>query len=615
MDDYRMFIHKPNVVMAARVNMPGTIEYPVDIINYDEVTSGSFNSVRVNMTVIFGSAPGRDDYGRTRIVAISSLNLSIPTIPEGTEDGSVTIVDNSYVTILNDYRVWAKIPYQDIDKIWYKDGHRIAVGNNAMFPPPLANGGPPVAGTVDSGGTYTVSFSAANSFGFNPSITGFLGDVTGFLWTVIDGVITSGSSTSETITVEFPPGFRWVDLRVEMNYGAFGGTTTYHTCHIPVYVRDPDDDDSISEFQILTHSHSREGKQFAVRVTQDFPRDEYYDGALVLVWNGEASSLTNRDNLLFYGWLYQDTLNTSSGDVGTIRDTVLNLADIGTRLRLLPAFTQIQSYTTNPDNWAETRYPTILYYMWYLLYWHSTALDLVDMTWSSVYGLQFLEFTELGSDEGDLYNQVHGVAQNVDPDHFLNVDRFGMLTVVQDPNLIDNRVGWPQQISMNQGDITSINYTYDPVPKLNKLIVVALAGDKDGYVVRATRVPTSGRGHGTQRIETTHKIVISGAVLDMVEGNRYAKINSAYSPFSFGLVYNQFTKQLDPAYHEWVHVQVPMKYFSHLESDEDTDFIADGLLTNISFDYDYQPTGLVVSIGIAWEIETQGPPGELHVLE
>lgn len=620
MEDFRMFILKPAVVMAAQVVTPPAIVYPLTTVYYDTVTFGAKADVKVNMTVIFGTAPGLDDQGRTRVVKMDKDEedkefIAISMIPLGTGDGAINIFNNTYITILNDYRVWSKLPWQHPDTdVWFKDGGWVPVENNTLYPPPIANAGGPVMGTIDpETGVYSCQFSGENSFAFDPAVTSGVKVVGSYLWTLDFGTITSGLSTTEVITAEFPPGFGWVHLRVGVGHDELGNIITYHTCHVPVFVRDPDDDESIDNFQIVTHRHAREGQTMTVRIWDEFPRDEYYDGTLVLVWNGEQSTPLLRDNVLMMGWLNTEEVNSLGNDTGSVTDTVLNIVDIAGRMRLLPAFTQIQKQKTLPDAWEYTKHPNMLYFLWYLLYWHSTVVDLADLIFPDYVSLAILEFNEASADAGDLYNQLNSIANVLTPDFYVNCSRQGQLYVVPDPNLAEDRDLIVNQAGFTDADIINFSYSYNPVPRVWRMIVDALIGDGTSKTVRSTQVPTKGRGHGIQDIQVGTRMASSGAVLDICEGHRFARINWPYGNFNITLVDDVNTRFLEPATHQWVFLQISDKYMSRRDHNALSTYSQRGLLLEVNYSYNYSETGLVITPSIVWQPEASGPPGELYI--
>ena len=170
---WRLYMHQPSVILAARVNM-ASATYPLDEITYDGVTVGSSGNVWPGMTVLLGSSAGADDYGRQRVRDYpSSSVLPVGRSSIGTRDGELTVVDNAYITVLDEFKVWAKIPVIDGDTI-YKDSD-ILPSDNLENPAPKANGGIGFAGTIDPGtGRITVEFDATDSFQFDPALSSAL---------------------------------------------------------------------------------------------------------------------------------------------------------------------------------------------------------------------------------------------------------------------------------------------------------------------------------------------------------------------------------------------------------------------------------------------------------
>ena len=621
MINYRMFIHKPTVVLAARVNMP-VVEYPLGEINFDGVTAGSHSNVRVDMTVLFGNTAGSDDLGSTKVSAIASGVLNVGRLANGKPGEQVVdIVDNCHITILNEYRVWAKIPYinpADTSE-QSKDGYISSV-EGIYFPPPVANGGGPVAGTIDSGTGFLVAqFDGSNSFQFElESSTGISG-VDAYLWNVVDGNIISGTSASAAITVEFPPGFRYVSLTVTKDYGA---STRTHTCRIPVYARDPDDDESTDRFQIITHTRGKEGQALSVRLFDHLPRSEYRDGSMVLIWDdNNYDSSETRDSLIFYGWMSIENNSTQSTELGHLINTVLQLEDVAGRMRATRAFSQAQEYIAEPTLWKHTQRPTLVYYVWYLLYWHSTVVTIADLIWPYSGIMSQLEFKILSSDEGDLFTQVNTVASAVTPDHHLYCNRIGQLIFNIDPFLVDHAERSEDLITdFDWSEIFSLTYTYNPAHRVGRLLTFAFIGDKDidpeEDLGIACMAPTEGRGQGAQTFEIANKIATNQINLNACEGNRFARINAPYGLFEVIVGFSSsINHQLDPAFEEWVGIDIPEGYLPHRE--ESPGFVSNsfrGIIQQVNFTYNYTETGTTVSVSFTWEKETWGPPASTFAL-
>lgn len=599
-----MVIWQPSIVFAARVNM-ASATYPLDEITYDGVTTGVYSNIFPGMTVLLGSAAGLDDYGRQRVrKAATSTLLRVGRSSRGTRDGELDITDNAYITVLREWRVWAKIPYIDPDGEIFKDSDVGATGE-APDPHPVAVASPAFAGTADAGtGVATVEFDASDSFQFDAAVSSALSGVASYLWEMDAGTITVGTISSAAITVEFPPGSHYVYLTV------VGDNGQMHQTYRPVYVRDPDDDDSISDYQIASHRITPQGQGVSVRVLQDIPRATYRDGSLVMIWDDDLQSEdVSRPHMLFVGWHQTDNGGVRSERTGNVGETVLNLVDVAGRLKTLPGFPQ-RMENGSPTAWQYTRYPNVLYYLHYLLYWHSTALEVADL----LLGTQTLNnfaFKVLSSDGGNLYDQVNSLANNITPDHHLTCNRQGQLMLVVDPmiQIVDDRSATIADY-LDASDWTELRYTGNRPPRIYQLRSYAVSGGESSIVPLAALAPGEAPGQGEQYIETSERITFSQFDLNNVEGNRYARLNAPFGPFVITAPYERLDNGFDPAHMQWLNVDFGEQPQRGYPASNDR-----GLVQEITIAYDYQRTGLVRTATITWELETFGPPAITLELE
>jgi hypothetical protein len=252
--------------------------------------------------------------------------------PEGIHDGQVTVPIGTHFTILDDRRVWARNqrfekqevePFVTVLKDW--DLHFPTVFPDGRSNFPKANAGPPRAGNIDSvTGLLTVEFDASDSYSL-PGGTG----IVAYLWEVADGTITVGTEEDAQITVTFPAGRRYVGLTVEDSDGYI------HKMEIPVYARDPDDDDCVAVWQVSI-SGTQEGQRMSVRVFSNLPRTTYPDGCFVIFFDDE-----DPDHYVeFYGWIYTDPSSVEFVETGALRDTTLECYDITGMLDRIPGQSQ-----------------------------------------------------------------------------------------------------------------------------------------------------------------------------------------------------------------------------------------------------------------------------------
>jgi len=609
MTNLRLFLLDPPIIFAARVNQGPGFDNPLDEITYDTVTVGSYTQVYRGMTVLLGTTPGGDDLGRQRIrKSPTSTLLRVGRSSRGNGDGQLNPQDNAYITVLWDHRVWAKIPYIDPDGEVFKDSDVPPDDSNnyGLYPHPVANASAGFAGTIDPiTGLVTVDFDATNSFQFDSGAPTNISPVTDVLWTISDGTITVGSTTSLEMTATFSAGFRYVYLTVT------GDNGMTHQKAIPVYARDPASDTSI-KFQVSGHSIKPDGQTVTVRILQDIPRATYPDGTLAMIWDDDLQTqFALRSHMLFVGWHQTDEGGVRAERTGNLRNVTLTLVDVVGRLRTLPGFPQ-RLEAGSPTKWQYTTYPNALYYLYYILYWHSTALEVADLLVTAQY-LGTYEFKVLGSDEANLYEQANRVANQVTPDHHLTCNQKGQLNLVIDPLIenVDNRSSTIAD-SIDDSEWIEVRYTYNRPPRVYQLRTYAILSDSTTITSVACLAPGTAPGQGEQYIETSERITYATYDLTVCEGNRFARLNAPYGFVTITLPFDKLNNSFDPADLGWVRLTVS----SENQPQRTLPFANQrGIVHEVNVTYDYRPTGLVRTATLTWECETSGPRAEIIVLE
>lgn len=605
MTQTHLFMLSPTPVFRARVNMPGTITYPLDELTFDGVTLGVYTQAIPPRTLLLGTSAGDDDLGRQRIRRNpTSTIVKVGRSSQGISDGELNVQDNAYITVLEDYRVWARIPFIDLDdnNTIYKDSDFAASGN-AEYPSPVAIAGGGFAATIDSGtGLITVAFDASDSVQADPAVSDLLSPVTDFDWVLPDGTITVGTTSSAAITATFPAGFRWVILIASSDHGK--STELY----IPVFARDPDDDECIGH-QVVSQRITKGGQEVAIRITQDITRADYPDGTLAMLWDREPSSPSDRTHMQFIGWHQRDEGSIRAERTATLRDSILHFVDVAGRLKTLPGFPQVLAAGI-PSSWNYTQYPNVFFYFHYLLYWHSTALAVADL----VLGTQTLNnfaFKILSSDAATLYDQVNDLANRVTPDHWLTCNQQGQLKLVVDP-IIQNtadRSGTVYQ-ALNSSQWSEIHFTYERPPRVYGLLTAAVLSEDSGVTGIFSLAPGLAEGQGANYIETTGRITEGQFDLNKTEGNRYARLNARMGPVTITMPYDRLDRSVQPANMGWV----TMGIFDENQTPRPfTPDVTNALVHEINIAYDHQPTGLVRTATLTLEIETSGPPAQTYV--
>lgn len=105
-----LYFDKPETIFAARVNA-GLFALPIVEFAFDGVSVGAYTDVKPNMTFLLGSTLGGDDLGRGRVRLAPSSTIFYPGESSYNDhDGEIAPVDNAYLTVLNEFRIWVIHP-------------------------------------------------------------------------------------------------------------------------------------------------------------------------------------------------------------------------------------------------------------------------------------------------------------------------------------------------------------------------------------------------------------------------------------------------------------------------------------------------------------------------
>ncbi|MFA4973751.1 MAG: hypothetical protein WC683_14160, partial [bacterium] len=545
-----LFLLDPTVVFEALVNMPGGVSYPIHTFNWDGVISGAYTNVRAGMTVLFGSTRGNDDRGRQRVrLAPTGDDFYIGWSSRGVHDGEVTLFDNTYITVLDDYRVWSKIPYIDESGTAYKDA-TLQFATNGINPPPVANGGPGYAEFVDPDtNVITVDFDASDSFAVDDGAS-----ISTYAWDFDDG--TPASSASATASgVTFPPGFRWVHLTVT------DSNANSHIAHIPIFAAEKTGTNApIEDFQVTNQTLTPEGQQISFRILESIPEGTYPDGTLAMYWErerygsnvGALAGPSGREHMKFIGWHGNENALHGASEEGYLTETTIECVDVVGRLQRLPGFPQIVEREASPASWEEMANANIDRYLHYILHWHSTALDLADFTWSGL-GSTY-PFTALSSDGQNLYAQADERAQAIA--HRLTCDAWGRLWVRPDPQLQDTADRSTTYIlDIDETDWSSFEAARQRHPTIHWLHSGAIVASTSEVSAVFCVAPGFAPGQGEGSRDQNYQLVASQSELNTREGHRYARYNSDHGLYTVTIP-NRGDAGINPAWMEYVRASI-----------------------------------------------------------
>jgi hypothetical protein len=583
----RLFLLAPTTIFAARVNMPSGIAYPLDSITFDTVTTGAYTDIKAGQTVLLGTAAGLDDLGRGRVRKTpTSTILYVGRSSQGTHDGEFSVADNAFITVKDDFRVWAKPPYIDPDTgTIYKDSD-IVVGTNTSQPPPVANCGPGTCATV-AAGIITVQFVGTASFAVANGAS-----ISTYLWDIADGTFTVGTSASSSPTATFPAGFRWVSLTVTDSNGKT------HVARCPVYARNSASDTTIPNWQMESHRITPQGQQVSVKILSSIPATTYPDGTLAMIADGEPASASDRSHMVFIGWHHLDPATIAAQKTGTLKDTTLQLLDVAGKLDTLPGFPQSVEYNADPDVWTQMSHANMDRYLHYLLYWHSTALGVAD--WTNTGTGDTYPFVVLSSDGASLWEQVARRAKSLVPNYILTCNTLGQMFTKVDPMLQDTGSRTATvQATLAVSDWQSLRFTHQRPARYHWLRANAILASLTDITPLFAISPGEAPAQGESAAEQGEQLAASQSALNSQEGHRYARLNAPESHFSITLAAGD-DLDIEPANMTWVRLTIT----AALAAQRGLAFTtARGLVHSLSIRYDHARTGLVRSVELEWERE------------
>lgn len=609
----------PPVVMAARVNMPSAITYPVQDITFDTVTTGAFTDCHADLFFTLGSAAGLDDYGRGRLrAAPTSTILKVNRSSQGYEDGELNVVDNAFITVWLDYRVHAKIA-SIINYVEYKDTD-IPVGDLTEEPVPICNIGSDCARRIDSGtDTLRLLFEGSNSMAVADGAT-----ITGYAWEVLgDGAFALGTTaTDDDVFIDFEPGWHWVALTVTDSNGKTNSGRRL------VYAYDPDDPDTIETIRRGTFTLNQQGTTAQIELTRPLLRSAYPDGGHVLIWEDRAilPGPESRDDQFFTGWHQVDQASSRAEETHLQKETRLTLVDVLGRLDSLPGLPQRLEVPTAEDlvdfgmNWGYMPAANMDKYMHYLLHLHSTAGGVADfypsLTWDEY------PFVIFDSGGATLYEQLQRQANRIVPDHAFGCDRFGVMRVVVNPQFQPVADRDPDnEGSITQQSTNAIDFSYQRPPRVHTLRGSALliqtewVIDDDDEKQLLTPVfaiaPGTAPGQGGREATIGERLAISQAALNDCVGQHYAHMNARYGDIRATFNINNNPWAFSPAAHRYVEVILAEEYLPQRGTDF---FHIRALCKEVQIEYTPSETGLSRRASVILERETQGLPAltEVH---
>lgn len=372
-------------------------------VTFDTTSVGAYTDIVEGMTVYI--SPSTDLSKATftgRARRNGAGNVATSTILYINET-SATISNNDVITVVNDYKLW--------DRLGRQVGSTQYVDYDVQYhlPKPIIYGVKSAYAGWVTAGILTLSFTPSGLAVASGAT------ISTWLWNVGDGTITVGSTTTQNITATFPPGHRFISLRVTDSNGQMRTRRISIHAHQPdTYPPAPLQAGDIRVSGDVASGYSAEATAWAGVST-------LLDNTLVVIWNDEqyqdgTTALTG-DNIAFVGRFRQSSDSAQSdSEVGIIaetRYTVEGVMQQMARLELLP-YEFLNSGA--PTKFFQLKNLTPWRAVCLLLSEMSTYLELHDLTFDSTadtflaLGLQ-TQGNNLLAAVNDLYYSINGAMQ------------------------------------------------------------------------------------------------------------------------------------------------------------------------------------------------------------
>lgn len=587
--DVYVYVHTPDVIFECGIDS-ADYNHPVEIV-FTDVTIGAYTDVRADMTWRAVATDGTiRGYGRIRKAATADT-LYINRVAQG----EIPLSPTDRIEVLDDYRIWAKLPYIDPNTGQiYKDYDR-ACTNEGYYPPPVVIAGPGYAKHSHTLNYADVEFDFRDTYAWGHSSQGI---VTSGYTVEHDGSPGAGNLTNGYGTIRFMGGMHWVHATAteDVNNDTF-------TRHIPVYIAN-NTTYPPTPAQVTALRGTPEGWQVEFNILDADIAAAVLPGSLVMVWAEERYGSTegslighnDREQMLFVGWLSEDR---SIFDDALSDAEFIAVGPLG-KLRELPMMSQSTSRNGNTTLWNIIYENTMTKHLVYLLMWHSTILNVADLEepdWADTYPIIVLDAGQEGG-ISNLFDVVNGQPGAGSVGARFTCDHAGQMYLRQVPTYLSSAerslitVDAQLQSSDWTGKIAIQSNHHTPVAWLISTAIIA-SGD-DITPLRAI-APGYNPAQGGREERYDNLYVLTQYDFLYRVGQQYARLNNPLPPFSITILNGGLVA--DPA---WLH-------YVEMTLDEATNkrginFDADSfLLRAVDIEFDHEIGAMLQQ----WTIESE----------
>lgn len=391
--DLWLSIYRPKTLMAAQVTGSYTLgDYQ---INYYNITTGSYASLYNDLTVMVGSQPNTDDYGRIRLRSATGTYAVFA-------ENSINWAQGQYLTFLDYIPIEAIYPriIQDpsnaTNVIFYKD-YNIPYSNQNSIYGTLICAGPHRAGFAGTGTALQFYYSATGTYNVASSALTYA-------WTFEGGSPSSSTSFTPGNVTYSTAGHYKMRLRVTAANGAVDDTYRY----VSVYNR-PNEGTNVPtlkwELQELTGSRSEGGYTATVRLFENI--GEIEPNALIVIfadaWYGASKTNVGgnaygNSSIVFVGYVISDSIKFNYKESWV----EFQIGSVSEVMKGAEGFSVSCETKATPTTWFELSEMTVPKAMYHYLRWHSTTLKTTDFQYTGDNRLvQYFD-----ADRGSLYDAI-----------------------------------------------------------------------------------------------------------------------------------------------------------------------------------------------------------------
>lgn len=427
-------IHNPATVYSARINQEFTSYDAITELTYDG-GSGTLADVLPGMTLYVGSAAGGYDKGMARIRKAPGAS----TLYIG-ETSDIVFADNDYLTVVDDFDLWARHPAADTDGALLMDNDLVYSDQHTNCDPVPVLG--PDAALWLEDGTAAFTPDAGESWVIGSTITGYAWEAPGAL------SISDEDTATPTITFDAAGTYRVGCTATAANGKSMTGYRSvfvFDAAHMPVTAFD---------LERCEGNFDSGGWSFDVRMRAEADLSTVRDRAKVVLFardfydqaEEEIGPIAGYENVICSGRILGETIEWDADD-GSV---TFRVAGPQAWLNAIPSFpVGLKDTDGTPTSWQFFNTLTVDKAVWFLLHRCSTATMVMDIYPSG----DVRRAEALEGPIGSLWQQLEAIAAE---SIFASplCDRYGRLFVEVDPQYtpVDERGSIPVVMTLLETD-------------------------------------------------------------------------------------------------------------------------------------------------------------------